>query len=204
VRVIAGRAKGRKLFSVPGKGTRPITARVKGALFNILRPRLAGAVMLDLFGGTGAVGIEALSRNAEHVVFVERSRQAAEVIRRNLELTRLSDYAEIVRADAFQYLARAPREGQFDIIYVAPPQYKALWLKALLEIDGNGLLAEDGLVVVQIHPKEVVQATLLHLEMVDERHYGSTLLRFYAPKGANRGAEPAQNDHLREADHGAA
>jgi len=204
VRVIAGRAKGRKLFSVPGKGTRPITARVKGALFNILRPRLAGAVMLDLFGGTGAVGIEALSRNAEHVVFVERSRQAAEVIRRNLELTRLSDYAEIVRADAFQYLARAPREGQFDIIYVAPPQYKALWLKALLEIDAHGLLAEDGLVVVQIHPKEVAQATLLHLEGVDERHYGSTLLRFYAPKAAKRQAESARDDQPSEGEHGAA
>lgn len=204
MRVIAGRAKGRKLFSVPGKGTRPITARVKGALFNILRPRLAGSVMLDLFGGTGAVGIEGLSRNAEHVVFVERSRQAAEVIRRNLELTRLSDRAEIVRADAFQYLARAPRDGQFDIIYVAPPQYKALWLKALLEIDGHGLLAEDGLVVVQIHPKEVVQATLLRLEMIDERHYGSTLLRFYARKSASRGSEPTQDGMSSEGDRGLA
>ena len=183
MRVISGYAKGRKLFSVAsGKGTRPITARVKGALFNILRPRLAGATMLDLFGGTGAVGIEALSRNAAHVVFVERSHKAMDVIHRNLELTRLSERAEIVRADAFHYLAHAPREGQFDIIYVAPPQYKELWLKALLEIDGHGLLAEDGLVIVQIHPREAAEVALLHLEQVDERNYGSTLLRFYAPR----------------------
>jgi 16S rRNA (guanine(966)-N(2))-methyltransferase RsmD len=180
VRIISGSAKGRKLSSVPGKGTRPITARVKGALFSILMPHLRGAVLLDLFAGTGAVGIEALSRGAGRVVFVERAHKALDVLRHNLELTALLDRSELVHGDAFQYLARVPRQEQFDIIYVAPPQYRELWLKALLTLDAPGLLADDGLVVVQMHPKEASDVQLHFLEPIDERNYGSTMLTFYA------------------------
>src|SRR2546430_635565 len=99
MRVIAGTAKGRQLKLVPGEGTRPIMDRVKEALFNILGDSIDGATFLDLFAGTGSVGIEALSRGAEYAVFVENGRLAVKTIAENLKMTRLEDQARIVRQD---------------------------------------------------------------------------------------------------------
>lgn len=181
MRVIAGSAKGRRLFSVPGEGTRPITDRVKEALFSILGADIEEATFLDLFAGTGSVGIEALSRGAARAVFIEKAHKALEVVRRNLELTGLKAQAEVVRSDAFHYLAHAPAETQFDYIYIAPPQYQELWAEALLVLDEHpSLLAPDGLVIVQIHPKEYRPVPLFQLALVRERSYGSTALYFYA------------------------
>ena len=104
MRVISGTAKGRSLQSVPGDSTRPITDRVKESLFNILGADIVAARFLDLFGGTGGVGIEALSRGAAHAVFVEKNRKAQETIKANLLHTKLIDRAEIVRGDAFAFL----------------------------------------------------------------------------------------------------
>ena len=181
MRVIAGSAKGRRLFSAPGEGTRPITDRVKEALFSILGADIEEATFLDLFAGTGSVGIEALSRGAARAVFIEKAHKALEVVRRNLELTGLKAQAEVVRSDAFHYLRHVPAEAQFDYIYVAPPQYQDLWAEALLALDEHpSLLAPDGLVIVQIHPKEYRPVPLFHLVLVRERTYGSTALYFYA------------------------
>lgn len=181
MRVISGQAKGRRLFSVPGEGTRPITDRVKEALFNILGVQIEGAAFLDLFAGTGGVGIEALSRGAERVVFVEKGHKALEVIRRNLELTGLKANAQVVRGDAFHYLRHAPPEAPFDYIYIAPPQYHEMWAEALLALDERPyLLTREGWAIVQIHPKEYHPLPLRNLVLVRERSYGSTLLLFYA------------------------
>lgn len=105
MRVITGVAKGRRLYAVPGQSTRPVTDRVKVSLFNILAGGLEDARFLDLFAGTGGVGIEALSRGAAEAVFVERDDRALATIRRNIELTRLGDRAHIVRRDVFKFLA---------------------------------------------------------------------------------------------------
>lgn len=183
MRVIAGSAKGVPLAAVPGESTRPITDRVKEALFNILSSFIVDARVLDLFAGTGAVGIEALSRGAREVVFVERDRRALATIRRNLEATRLGERARVVPGDAFAYVSRPPDEP-FDLIYIAPPQYKRMWVQALQAIDRPGYLAPDGLAVAQIFPKEDEDVPLQHLQRVDERRYGSTLLIFYEPKAA--------------------
>lgn len=177
MRVIAGVAKGRKLLSVSGQDTRPITDRVKESLFNILGGGVEGALFLDLFAGTGAVGIEALSRGAQQVVFVERSRQAIQVIEDNLRITNLVDRARVVQADVFRFISR--ERGEFDLIYVAPPQYKGLWVKTLKALDETDLLDEDGWIIVQIHPKEYVPLDLKTLALTDQRRYGSTLLCFY-------------------------
>src|SRR5512137_2032362 len=133
MRVISGTAKGRHLQSVPGDSTRPITDRVKEALFNILGADVIDAEFLDLFSGTGGVGIEALSRGAAHAIFIEKNRKAQETIKANLALTKLSDRAEIVRGDAFAYLRNAPQP--FHYIYIAPPQYQRLWIDALQLLD---------------------------------------------------------------------
>jgi 16S rRNA (guanine966-N2)-methyltransferase len=179
MRVIAGEAKGRKLLSVPGQATRPITDRVKESLFNILGRQVVNALFLDLFAGTGSVGIEALSRGARRAVFVERNRQALKVITENLKRTSLADRAQVVSSDVFRFL-RGEFDEKFDLVYLAPPQYKGLWAKTLLALDGKGLLADEGLVVVQIHPKEFVPLDLESLQLADQRKYGSTLLCFYA------------------------
>jgi len=192
VRVIAGKVKGRKLRSVPGDTTRPITDRVKESLFNILGDEVVDALFLDLFAGTGSVGIEALSRGARRAVFVEQNRRAVETIKENLKVTGLADQAEVIRNDVFRFLAREPAippkvEGErggapkerFDLIYIAPPQYKGLWAEALLALDRRGFLIEDGLAIAQIFPKEYEDLELKSLDLVDQRKYGSTMLCFY-------------------------
>lgn len=184
MRVIAGQAKGKKLLSVPGVRTRPITDRVKEALFAVLGGAVEGAAFLDLFAGTGSVGIEALSRGAEQAVFVERGRQAGRILRRNLQLTGLAGRAKVVQDDVFKFIAREKEsEESFDFIYVAPPQYKGLWVKTLQALDKalekSALLAEGGQVIVQIHPKEYEPLSLKNLALREQRRYGSTLLCFF-------------------------
>jgi 16S rRNA (guanine966-N2)-methyltransferase len=178
MRVIAGEAKGRKLLSVSGQATRPITDRVKESLFNILGRQIVDALFLDLFAGTGSVGIEALSRGARRAVFVERNRQALKVIAENLKRTGLADRAKVVSSDVFKFL-REEFDAKFDIVYLAPPQYKGLWAKTLLALDGWELLADGGLIIAQIHPKEFTPLDLTSLQLADQRKYGSTLLCFY-------------------------
>jgi len=136
MRVISGTAKGLSLSSVPGKSTRPITDQVKEALFNIIGTEVVGKTFLDLFGGTGAVGIEALSRGAEHAVFLDTNFKAYKIIQQNLKATHLDSFATVLKKDAFVFLRDEP-EKQFDFIYIAPPQYHELWLKTMLELDLN-------------------------------------------------------------------
>jgi 16S rRNA (guanine(966)-N(2))-methyltransferase RsmD len=182
MRIIAGSAKGRLLRPVPGDSTRPITDRVKSALFSILESRdmIKGRRFLDLFGGTGAVGIEALSRGAAEAMFCERDRRALQTLKDNLIAAGLQARGVVVAGDAFESLKRES-VGAFDVIYVAPPQYQGIWLNALLAIDARpSLLSDEGLVIVQIFPKEWTEPSLQNLCGVDSRHYGSTALHFFA------------------------
>ncbi|MCB9147304.1 MAG: 16S rRNA (guanine(966)-N(2))-methyltransferase RsmD [Caldilineaceae bacterium] len=179
-RVITGKAKGRRLQMVPGDSTRPITDRAKEAFFSIIGDWIEETRVLDLFGGTGAVGIEALSRGADFAHFVDLNRNAVRTIQANLKLCQLADLAKVERADSFAFLDGYQGEP-FDLIYVAPPQYKELWSKALLRIDSRPeLLNPYGAVVVQIHPRENAAVELVNLEEYDRRKYGSVMLIFYA------------------------
>lgn len=177
MRVIAGEAKGKTLKMVPGEGTRPITDKVKESLFNILQWRVPDSLFLDLFAGTGSVGIEALSRGAQEAVLVEKAIKAVKTIQANLETTGLAAWARVIHTDAFDFVAHT--QEPFDIIYVAPPQYKGMWAQMMRRLDQNPPLAPDGLVVVQIFPKEYEDLALRHYTVVDRRQYGSTLLCFY-------------------------
>jgi 16S rRNA (guanine(966)-N(2))-methyltransferase RsmD len=191
MRVIAGTAKGKPLLSVPGESTRPITDRVKSALFSILTSQglVAGRRYLDLFGGTGAVGIEALSRGAAQAIFCERDRAALVTLRRNLESTGLVERAVVIPGDAFRYLEQ-PDTGAFDVIYIAPPQYRGLWLRALQAVAARcpGLLTGDGQAIVQVFPKEWAEPPLANLELLDRRQYGSTALFFFGEKVVDGGS----------------
>lgn len=178
-RVIAGRAKGRRLKLVPGESTRPVTDRAKEALFNIIGRRIYDAYFLDLFSGTGAVGIEALSRGAAFALFVDTEGIAVRTVQDNLKTTGLAGRARVLRKDAFQLLAQPPNEV-YDFIYVAPPQYKGLWKQTLEALDSNPAWIPKGTqVIVQIDPKERQDVQLKHLAAGDERKYGNTLLWFF-------------------------
>ena len=181
MRVIAGKAKGHRLKSVPGGGTRPITDRAKSALFSIIGNDVIGCRFLDLFAGTGQVGIEALSRGALEAVFVERAGPALRTIRQNLAHTRLEAGARLVRADVFGFLGAGARPmNAFEYVYVAPPQYRGLWARTLQAVDAcPAWLADDGWAIAQIHPREYEDLALDHLVLFDQRSYGKVMLCFY-------------------------
>jgi len=179
LRVIAGKAKGRKLKSVPGDTTRPITDRVKEALFNIIAGDILESNWWDVFAGTGAVGIEALSRGASFVRFSDSNRAPIETIKSNVEHCGFKSQSEIRRGDAFTLLA-SPPDRRFEYIYIAPPQYKEMWGTALELVDENiDWLTDDGWVIAQIDPKEYKSLVFENLEEFEQRRYGSTLLVFY-------------------------
>ena len=183
--MVTGEAKGRKLKTLKTMtGTRPIMDRVKTALFDILSDEVVESRFLDLFAGTGSVGIEALSRGATRATFIEMDGKILKLVRENLQITKLADRAETIQADAFKFLAQqATQVGRaYDIIYVAPPQYQEMAARALTLLDMSPLVPEEGLVIIQIHPKEranVLAVACTRLVLTDERRYGSTLLMFY-------------------------
>jgi 16S rRNA (guanine(966)-N(2))-methyltransferase RsmD len=182
-RIISGTARGIRLRPVPGDITRPVTDRVKEAVYNIISSDIVGVNFLDLFGGTGSIGIEALSRGAESVTFIDLHSQAITTIKANLKTTRLESKAKVVQSDAFRYLAGPTPNPAYDYIYIAPPQYKQMWLQALKIVDEKiKWLVEDGWVIVQIHPVEYEEPNLVNLTEIDRRKYGSTLILIYTPK----------------------
>ena len=177
MRVIAGSAKGRILRPPRTSATRPISDRAKESLFAILGPRVPGRRFLDLFAGTGSVGIEALSRGAAHATFVERSGPALAGLRHNLELTGLAARAEVAGRDVFRYLREPP--APFDVIFVAPPQWRGLWARAVALLDREpGWLADGAVVVAQHDPAESVPLGLARLEPAGERTYGRVRFTF--------------------------
>ena len=186
MRVISGRAKGRKLKLVPGHTTRPIPEKVKASLFNVLGNLVPGTRWLDLFAGTGQVGIEALSRGASEVVFIDTAPLAIRVIHDNLQHTALTQGTQVTRMDALVYL-RQPPTAKFDVIFVASPQYKGIWLEVMKLLDARPqtYLHEGGLVVVQIDPREFEELPLTGLVLTDKRRYGDALLCYYELPGTD-------------------
>jgi len=150
MRVIAGTARRLLLVTPPGRDTRPTTDRIKETLFNILQPQLAGCRFLDLFAGSGGIGIEALSRGAEYACFADRSKEAIACIRRNLEHTGLSGRASVYSMDAAAAVRQMRAERRrFDFVFLDPPYGKGLELSALTGIREAGLLEENGTVIVE-------------------------------------------------------
>lgn len=149
MRVIAGKARSLKLIAPQGRDTRPTTDRTKETLFNILQPGMVGCRFLDLFSGSGAIGIEALSRGAVYAVFVEKSRAAAGCIRRNLESTRLCGQARVIQKDVSAALGSLEGEPAFDYIFMDPPYGQKLEKQVLGYLAGSSLLDGSGTVIVE-------------------------------------------------------
>jgi 16S rRNA (guanine966-N2)-methyltransferase len=180
-RIIAGRARGRRLKALPGQATRPTGGRVRQTLFDILAPRIEGARFLDAFAGGGGVGLEALSRGATQVVLVESGASAVEVLRHNARA--LSDgggEVQIYRQEARTALgALADRGRRFDIVYLDPPYASDLY-EGLLEDLGRGrILADEGLVVAEHFHKRALPETIGGLERTRTVRVGDHCLSFY-------------------------
>ena len=181
-RIIAGTRKGMRLNAVPGDSTRPVTDRVKEAVFNILGADIVDASMFYLFGGSGSIGLEALSRGASYVRFSDANRNAYNTLVSNIQLTRFEKQAKAYFGDIFNILRGIP-DREFEYIYVAPPQYKEMWKRVMEILDKNdGWLTDDGWIIVQIHPIEREDLELENYVLFDERKYGSTTLLFYCRK----------------------
>lgn len=147
MRVISGTARGRRLKELQGMDTRPTTDKVKESLFNIIQFEIESRRVLDLFGGTGQLGIEALSRGAEHCVFVDQRREAVTLIRENLRMCGLNEHSQVVQGDALSYLSSC-RE-KFDVIFLDPPYQTDLLDRSLEAITRFDILQEHGIIVCE-------------------------------------------------------
>ena len=192
MRVIAGKAKGTKLTSIKSSKVRPTLDQVRETLFNILGHDLSGEYFLDLFGGSGAIGIEALSRGAEKVVWVENNRQSQDLIYANLKKCRFGSNDEsktsyfnweLLKMDAFQVFPMLEKKAlKFDVIYIDPPFADNLYEKCLIGLSKSQLLKKESLIVVEHHNKNILQEIYGRLSRSDQRQSGDTSLSFYGLK----------------------
>ncbi len=189
LRIQSGSARGRSIKHVPkGHEVRPILARIRKSLFDILRPRMQNTCFLDLYAGTGAVGIEALSNGARQAVFVDMSRTSCVMAEKNLQAVGLSDKGEVHRLDASQNLDLL--QGRtFDIIFMGPP-YKdeskkplALTVPTLLAIEHASLAGPRTWVIGQHHEKEPLTDLSPAWEIFRQKEYGDSVLTFFRLKG---------------------
>ncbi len=184
MRIITGTARGCRLKTPKGQGTRPTADRIKESLFNILGNRVWDQQVLDAFAGTGALGLEALSRGAARAVFIDQA--TAGLIRENAEHTHLLERSEILRGDVFAALQRLAQQGrQFGIIFCDPPYHKGLWERALQFFDQSSLAAPGSLVIIEHGRDENTFPPLQKLEQLRNQSYGSTtqLTIFQKPGG---------------------
>ncbi len=172
MRVIAGSAKGRKLKSIQGSSTRPTTDRVKESIFNIIQFDIEGRTVLDLFAGTGQMGIEALSRGALSAVFVDQKKESVRIVMDNIALTGFEDKADVFQQDALIYLSRC--EEKFDIIFLDPPYNSGLMKKTLKAIAGFDILSISGIIICETSVESdlpEIEEPLVHLR---DYVYGKT------------------------------
>ena len=180
MRVITGSARGRRLKELEGLETRPTTGKVKEALFSVIQFDIEGRRVLDLFAGTGQLGIEALSRGAECAVFVERRRDALQVIRENLEACGMTDKARVVNGDAMSYLKSGEK---FDLIFLDPPYASGLLEQALEEIVRFDICRRHGIIVAEIAPDKPLPPLAGPYALYREYRYGKIKLTVYHRDG---------------------
>jgi 16S rRNA (guanine(966)-N(2))-methyltransferase RsmD len=180
LRIIGGEKRGHKLTEWHGADIRPLRDRVRTALFDILGQRVVGAEFLDLFAGTGAVGLEALSRGARAATFVDASGKAIRIIRENLRRLGYQDRAQVIKGDALEAVRKLARRGKkFDLVFVGAPYGGDLALRAATLLGELAPLSPEATVVVEVFHKAQPGECYGHLELESVREYGETKLLFY-------------------------
>ncbi|WP_141500817.1 16S rRNA (guanine(966)-N(2))-methyltransferase RsmD [Paenibacillus luteus] len=197
MRVIAGEAKGRTLKAVPGMNTRPTTDKVKEAIFSMIGPYFDGGMALDLFAGTGGLGIEAWSRGIERTVFIDREKISVDTIRLNVETAKMGSAAEIYRNDAERALkALAKREQRFRLVFLDPP-YKLITMDSLMaQLAANEMLEQDAIIVVEHDAAHAYPEQLEQFDRLKHAKYGDTAVSIYQyyNAGSHDGGESDVNE----------
>lgn len=192
MRVVSGTAKGRPLKAVPGTGTRPTTDKVKEAVFSMIGPYFEGGNVLDLFAGSGGLGIEALSRGMDKGVFIDLEPKSIEVVRANLKATSLDSKAEVYRNEAGRALKLlAKRAYQFDLVFLDPPYRMKNVDELMLMMQENNMLTEDATIVVEYDASHEYEETIGRFHQFRKSTYGDTAISVYH---YSSGSEPAKED----------
>lgn len=181
MRVISGKARGTKLSSIESLSTRPTLDRVKESLFNIIQNNLKGAVVLDLFAGSGQLGIEALSRGADKAYLCDINRDAVKMIKQNLEKTKLKDKAVIINEDYKKALRTLNTNEKFDIIFIDPPYKEDIAVDSIIDIIHESRLKENGIMIIETDEIERDLREINKIEnikIIDQRKYGRASLIF--------------------------
>lgn len=181
MRVISGRARGITLKTIGGDSTRPTKDMVKEALFSVLTQYVQGSKFLDLFAGSGAIGIEALSRGAEIAYFVDINPECIKIINYNIEKTKLSNISKVIKGD-YKYILNEIRNEIFDIIFIDPPYNKDIGIDAINIISNNNMLKPDGILVYETDSEEEIPNEIGNYERFKYKKYGRNVLNFYKRK----------------------
>ncbi|PPA72159.1 16S rRNA (guanine(966)-N(2))-methyltransferase RsmD [Jeotgalibacillus proteolyticus] len=185
MRIISGEKKGIHLKAVPGMNTRPTTDKVKEAIFNMIGPYFDGGRGLDLFAGSGSLGLEAMSRGLEHVIFVDRDRQAIGTIKDNIERCGYSDYSEVFRNDAERALKAITKRGlEFTTIFLDPPYKKQKLIELIEKIDQDKLLAAGGVIMCEHSSDTRLPEKAGSFSCLKSEAYGGTLITIYTHAAA--------------------
>ena len=180
LRVISGKARGLKLDTPKNQDVRPTTDRVKESLFNMINSYIMDSNILDLFAGTGSLGIECLSRGAKNCVFVDKSKDSINIVRSNVKKARVENESTILNVDFKDAVKRLSTQNQkFDVIFMNPPYYENMFIECLKSIDKFNLLDEDGIIVVEHDTKDLFEDSIGRLNKSREKKYGNTTLTFY-------------------------
>ena len=179
MRIISGKARGTKLYTLEGENTRPTLDRVKESIFSIIQSEIEGAKILDLFAGSGAIGLEFLSRGAEKAVLCDNSKEAINIIKKNIEKTHMEKQASLINADFENCLEKLKNE-QFDIIYLDPPYATDYIYKAIQNIIKLNIVTEESLIIIETDDENRVEKEIenIDIEIVDKRKYGRATIIF--------------------------
>jgi 16S rRNA (guanine966-N2)-methyltransferase len=186
MRIISGSARGRKLLSPVGIGTRPTLDRIKEAIFNIIQNRVRGAVVVDMFSGTGSLGLEAASRGADKCYLIDMGDTTFEMLQKNVDNLKFNDKCKCLKGDTYKHMQTfADEKIVFDLIFIDPPYAKDMIPPAIDIISKNGLLSKDGLIVCKIDSSEEIYEgnSMIHRSAL--RKYGNTTVLFYEYIGEN-------------------
>ncbi len=183
MRIIGGKARGTKLYTLEGNNTRPTLDRVRESLFNIIQKEVPDCTFLDLFSGSGAVGLEAISRGAKKAILCDNQKQAVEVIKKNVEKTHLENEAQVYHM-SFENLLENEINEKIDIIYIDPPYKTNFVSKAIKLILKKNLIGGDSIIVIETDEEERIKKEIeeLSIEIVDQRKYGRAHLIFLKKK----------------------
>lgn len=182
MRVVAGKAKGTVLKTISSNDTRPTKDMVKEALFSIIYGKIQDSVFLDLFSGSGAIGIEALSRGASRAYFSDNNIECIKVIKDNLKKTHFEDVATVLYSE-YKKTIDTLKKVKFDVVFVDPPYNKGMGIEAIELLIHNDMLKDDALIIYETDAIESVPESIANYERCDYRKYGRNILNFYKRKG---------------------